>query len=556
MSAAGQLRSDRSPIHTQMRRRVLIENLEAYVFLFPAALLIFIFGLFPVAFAFFVSLHRWRRFPSDYVHLDNYARALGDFAFVFFFWLALGALAYGLWLLYRQWKRAPRGLIALLPALANAGALLLFIRWFALVLPLVLNIPQRIRGQERVQGLFVQELFASLAQPEAVAAANLMWAALSLAVLLSAAYGWWTRTRSAAERGGLLRMTAAVIFAACALLTFQLTWDAASLAVAEAQREGGALSLWMQVLLISLGALLIAAAWWAWRGALREHDGRRALFQASAALMIAAAGYLLVTQVPLALAQADTTMLRGYGITLMFVVGVVPLQLGIGLALAYMLFQNLKGKAFFRVAYFLPYIMPFAATSVVFNILFSHRPTSPANQLFTSLGLPLQKWLLEPTGVVELAFGVGVPAWLAGPSLALVVIILYSAWTYIGYCTVVFLAGLGNISPELYEAARIDGASGWDIFRLITLPLLSPTTFFLSLIAIIGTFQAFTQIWIMRTPAASSSVDTVGVYIFETVRSTDPNMGYASALSLVLFVIILIFTLLQNRLAGSKVFYG
>jgi multiple sugar transport system permease protein len=284
--------------------------------------------------------------------------------------------------------------------------------------------------------------------------------------------------------------------------------------------------------------------------------GRHDLLRASAALMLAGAGTLLVTQVPLLLAEADTTMLRGYGVTALFVLGVVPLQLGIGLLLAYMLFQNIKGKSFFRVAYFLPYIMPFAATSIVFNLLFSHRPTSAINQLYAALGWPLQKWLLEPTGVIELGFGASVPAWLAGPSLALVVIILYSAWTYIGYCTVVFLAGLGNIPTDLYEAARIDGASGWDIFRRITLPLLSPTTFFLSLIAIIGTFQAFTQIWIMRTPAAADSVDTVGVLIFETVRGTDPNMGYASALSLVLFVVILVFTVLQNRFAGSRVFYG
>ena len=112
---------------------------------------------------------------------------------------------------------------------------------------------------------------------------------------------------------------------------------------------------------------------------------------------------------------------------------------------------------------------------------------------------------------------------------------LYTTWTYIGYDAAVFLAGLGNISPELYEAARIDGAGGWSIFRYITLPLLSPTTFFLSLIAVIGTFQAFTQIWIMRTPASQRAVDTLGVYIFETVRSTDPNMGYGSAMAFVLF---------------------
>ena len=129
-------------------------------------------------------------------------------------------------------------------------------------------------------------------------------------------------------------------------------------------------------------------------------------------------------------------------------------------------------------------------------------------------------------------------------------------WTYIGYDAAVFIAGLGTIPNELYEAARIDGATGWSVFRHITLPLLSPTTFFLSLIAIIGTFQAFTQIWIMRTPASQRSVDTLGVYIFETVRTGDPNMGYGSAVSFVLFGVILLMTIFQNRYLGNKVFYG
>src|SRR5690606_36354078 len=97
--------------------------------------------------------------------------------------------------------------------------------------------------------------------------------------------------------------------------------------------------------------------------------------------------------------------------------------------------------------------------------------------------------------------------------------------------------------PDLYEAARIDGASRWHEFRFITFPLLSPTTFFLSLIAVIGTFQAFTQIWIMRSPAAGGSVDTVGVYIFRKVTQANPQLGYGSAMAFVLFGVILVLTL-------------
>jgi multiple sugar transport system permease protein len=201
--------------------------------------------------------------------------------------------------------------------------------------------------------------------------------------------------------------------------------------------------------------------------------------------------------------------------------------------------------------------MPFVATSIVFNLIFSFRSSSPANNVLRFFGVPVQKWLTEPTGIFTLLFGSDVPNFLTGPSLALIVIMAYTTWTYIGYDAVVFLAGLGNISPELYEAARIDGASTWSIFRYITLPLLSPTTFFLSLIAVIGTFQAFTQIWIMRNPASQRAVDTLGVYIFETVRNpSNPNMGYGSAMAFVLFGVILLLTLFQNRIMGSKVFYG
>ena len=172
------------------------------------------------------------------------------------------------------------------------------------------------------------------------------------------------------------------------------------------------------------------------------------------------------------------------------------------------------------------------------------------------LHIPAQQWILEQTGILRLLFGPTVPQSLAGPSLALIVIMIYTIWTYIGYDTAIFLAGLVNIPNELYEAARIDGADGWSVFRYITLPLLSPTTFFLSLIAVIGTLQAFTQIWILRTPSSAASVDTVSVYIFRTIQSADPNMGYGSAMSVVLFVAILLLTMAQNRIAEKQVFYG
>ncbi|NDJ61374.1 MAG: sugar ABC transporter permease, partial [Chloroflexi bacterium] len=165
-------------------------------------------------------------------------------------------------------------------------------------------------------------------------------------------------------------------------------------------------------------------------------------------------------------------------------------------------------------------------------------------------------WLMEPRGILHMLFGADLPAWLAGPGLALVAILIYNIWVYTGFAAVIFLAGLGNIPRELNEAARIDGASGWQTFRHVTVPLLSPTIFFQVLIATIGTFQAFTNIWLMRQAGAYNAVDTVSIYIFQNIRSAHPDYAYGSALAFVLFFVILLLTLLQNRVVGRRVFYG
>ncbi len=539
------------------RQRLIRENLMAYAFLAPALILLFVFGIFPVGFAFFVSLYRWRRFPSNYLGLTNYTQALDHLAYVLFFWVALAALGFGLFLLVKLWRTPGERLPALsatLPGIFNGAAIVLFVNWIAVLLPIILNIPQRIRGQERVPGLFTGQLAASFQFPEAVAAGNpFLWAAVA-AVMVSLIWSW--RIRSESRFTYLVQATGAALAAAISGLTLQLTMNEIQAAVATSQASGDSLPIWSQIIFISAGIGLIVAAYILWQRALKQQSDRRFGIGTLAVVLLVVGGYALAVQLPQALANADPGVLKGFGITVLFAAGTVPFQLAIGLGLAYLLFQNIKGKSFFRIVYFMPYIMPFVATSIVFGLIFSYRPASLVNQVLGAFGIPAQKWLLEPTGILNLIFGPQFPTILGGPSLALIVIMLYTTWTYIGYDAVVFLAGLGNVPPELYEVARIDGASNWGLFRHITLPLLSPTTFFLSLIAVIGTFQAFTQIWIMRTPAAQSSVDTMGVYIFRVVQNTDPNMGYGSAMAFVLFAVILLLTIFQNRIMGSRVFYG
>jgi ABC-type sugar transport system permease subunit len=132
---------------------------------------------------------------------------------------------------------------------------------------------------------------------------------------------------------------------------------------------------------------------------------------------------------------------------------------------------------------------------------------------------------------------------------------IYGVWTYIGFNTVVFMAGLGSIPREVYEAAAMDGAGRWAQFRHVTLPLLSPTIYFLTLYSVIGTFKAFNHLYVLRTAAALGTTDTASVVIFQAFKR-DTRYGYASALAILLLLIILALTAVNNRIASRRVFYG
>jgi len=202
------------------------------------------------------------------------------------------------------------------------------------------------------------------------------------------------------------------------------------------------------------------------------------------------------------------------------------------------------------------------ASAAIWAWIFTPR-SGPLNQILELFGIDPFRWLLEPKGIFEVLssrIGVTIPDWAGGPSVALVAIMMFVIWFWVGYDATIFLAGLGNIPYTLYEAARIDGAGRWQLFRYITLPLLSPTTFFLSLIAIIGSFQAFNHIFVMTGaaggavggPLRTTTTTTIMIYqqFYESAR-----FGYASAISFVLFAIILALTLLQNYVAGRRVHY-
>jgi multiple sugar transport system permease protein len=245
--------------------------------------------------------------------------------------------------------------------------------------------------------------------------------------------------------------------------------------------------------------------------------------------------------------------------TLFYVLGTVPFTMALGLGAAYLLFQKIRGRGVYRTVYFMPYVISTVASAIVWAWVFDPR-SGIANRLLELVGLPPQQFLLEPNGVIRLAgeyFGVTVPGWAQGPSLALVAIMIFAVWQSLGFDMIIYLAGLSNINAELYEAARIDGANGWELFRFITIPLLAPTTFFVLIISIIGSFQAFNHIFAMNRMAAQplggplGSTRTVTVFMFDLLYGQN-RVGYASSVAVLLSSIILALTLFQFRFFGRR----
>lgn len=247
--------------------------------------------------------------------------------------------------------------------------------------------------------------------------------------------------------------------------------------------------------------------------------------------------------------------------TAWFVVGAVPLSIATSLVFALLLRRGVRALGLYRTIYFLPVVTSFVAVSMVWKLIF-HTRFGAANALLNGAGLGGLKWLEEPTGVFQLlsaSCGLDLPSWAHGPSLALVCVTFVSAWRGIGYNVVIFLAGLQNIPEHQYEAARIDGAGKLSVFRHVTWPLLSPTTFYVTVMTTILSFQVFAPIYLMTGPPVGGPLGTTNVivyYLFEKGFDAGGNMGYASAVALVLFAVILALTLFQRKVVEARVHYA
>lgn len=211
----------------------------------------------------------------------------------------------------------------------------------------------------------------------------------------------------------------------------------------------------------------------------------------------------------------------------------VPIQLLIALLLAVALNQDLRGRSFYRTVFYLPAITPAVASAVVWNQIFN-ADFGVLNNILRLFGHPGIKWLFEPS-VAKPAF------------------ILMSLWG-IGPQMVIFLAGLQNVPAELLEAAQIDGATPWQRFWSVSLPILSPVLFFNFVIGIIGSFQVFTNAFVMTNGGPQNATLFMVLYIYLNAFRFF-RMGYAATLAWMLFWIIMFFTFLQFRIGNRLVYY-
>lgn len=222
------------------------------------------------------------------------------------------------------------------------------------------------------------------------------------------------------------------------------------------------------------------------------------------------------------------------GHTLYFIALYIPLILIISIAVANLLNANFKGVKIYRVIYFIPVLTSWVAGSLVWKWLLSDE-YGPINALLSYIGIDG-------------------PAWLQDDIWAIPGIVMASLWKDMGYFSLILLGGLQSINPVYYEAAEVDGATGWEKFIKITLPLLSPTLLFVLIITIINSFQLFPQVMIMTQGgphgATQVMVERIYTYAFKYYK-----MGYASAYSWILFVIIFAVTLIQMRLQERWVTY-
>lgn len=221
--------------------------------------------------------------------------------------------------------------------------------------------------------------------------------------------------------------------------------------------------------------------------------------------------------------------------TVYYSVGTVPLTLVASLGIAILLNKKIFARNFFRTVFFFPYVASLIAIAVVWNMIFNPS-MGIVNSFLTSMGIA------NP------------PGWTSSTTWAMPVLIFVSIWKGMGYYMVIYLAALQGILSDLYEAASLDGANSWQKFRNVTLPMLTPTTFFVSIMLTISCFKVFDFVYMMTQGGPGRSSMVLVYHIYNTAFR-EFAYGYSSAMSMVLFVIVLAITIIQFRQEKKWVSY-
>lgn len=232
----------------------------------------------------------------------------------------------------------------------------------------------------------------------------------------------------------------------------------------------------------------------------------------------------------------DPVMWQALGNTVKYVIIIVPSTIILALILATFLNMGIKGRSFFRVIYFIPAITMGAAVAMIWRWMYNG-------------DYGIINFILNKLGMESVQF-------LSDPSTALVSISIVSIWSTVGYNMIILLAGIQGISKSYYEAAAIDGANGVKQFFHVTLPLVTPTLFFVMITSLISTFQTFDTIYMMvnKKSLAMETTQSMVVYFYRNAFEYSKK-GYASALAVFLFLIIMVITAIQMKMQKKWVNY-
>ena len=231
----------------------------------------------------------------------------------------------------------------------------------------------------------------------------------------------------------------------------------------------------------------------------------------------------------------DSKFQNSLQVTFLYTALTVPVTIVLSLLVASLLTVNIRFTTLYRSIFFFPYIASIVAVAIVWQFLY-HAEMGPINEFLRSIGIA------DP------------PRWTSSKDTALVAVAIMNTWRSVGYYMVLYIAGIVGIPSVYYEAAAVDGANVWQKFRHITLPMLSPTTFFIVIISIINSFQSFTPIYVMTGGGPGTATQVLVFRIYEEAFVLS-NFGYASAMAFVLFLIVLLFTIFQFRWQEKQVVY-